>query len=64
MCLVLQLVVPDRNRKGEKGRKTCETNEELRREGEMGIEGKGGSRTKCAIFSSSFRCESIVLSVE
>lgn len=40
MCRV-QLVVPDRNRKGVKGRKGCETNEEPRRERGMGIEGKG-----------------------
>lgn len=34
------MVVPDRDRKGGKGRKSYETNEEPGREGEVGIEGK------------------------
>lgn len=38
-CSVLQLVVPDRDRKGEKGRKSYETNEEPGR-------GRNGSREK------------------
>lgn len=61
MCSVLQLAVSDRNRKGEKGRKSYETNEELGWEGEMGIEGKGEVEQNVPF---SLSCESRVLSVE
>lgn len=61
MCSVLWLVVSDRNRKGETGRKSYETNEEPGWEGEMGIGGKGEVEQNVPFFFLAVRAEYYLL---